>query len=250
MQGIFHVHSTYSYDGKNSLADLVDFCSGKGFSFIVLTEHAQDFDAEKMEAFVNECSSLSNETVTLIPGLEFGFTDYPDLHLLGLGITEIIDPVEITKTIERIHEQKGLAIIAHPSRNKHYIPKQIILLIDGIEVWNAAYDSRYLPNAKSLRLFNRLKEKNPALLAFSGMDMHSVDGFKEMTIRITEPCHNPQQIIARLADGSFINIGKLLKLCPRNKKGNITIALITAGRTLLNFSDAMYWNLKKLRNRP
>jgi DNA polymerase (family 10) len=40
LQGIFHVHTTYS-DGKNSLEDMVTSCQQLGYSYIGITDHSQ-----------------------------------------------------------------------------------------------------------------------------------------------------------------------------------------------------------------
>ena len=54
-KGIIHIHTTYSYDGTLSLPDFVNLVKKRHIDFIVLTEHAEDFDDKKMQAFVNDC---------------------------------------------------------------------------------------------------------------------------------------------------------------------------------------------------
>jgi hypothetical protein len=212
---------------------------------VLLAEHAQNLDAPEMVSYVQECKNLSNDKVILIPGLEFGFSEYPNLHLLAIGINIFIEPTDIVTTIKKIHEQDGIAIIAHPSRNNHFVPDEITPLLDGIEVWNAAYDSRYFPNPASLKLYNNLKEKNRSLLAFIGMDMHSVNGFREMTIQIHEQVSDKNSIIAKLKRGFFVNRAKLFKLHPNKKTGLIFHILVHSARILLDLADAVYWKLPR-----
>jgi len=46
--------------------------------------------------------------------------------------------------------------------------------LDGIEIWNEMYDGRFIPKIDILSLFERAKRINPNLLAFSGVELHSL----------------------------------------------------------------------------
>lgn len=61
MEGIFHIHSNYSYDGKISLAELKYECVKRNLRFMLLTDHAQGFDNAKLQKLVEECKQLSTE---------------------------------------------------------------------------------------------------------------------------------------------------------------------------------------------
>ena len=52
VEGLFHVHSDYSGDGRNSIAELAAFCRAKGFGFLCLNEHSPDMTEEKWEKYV------------------------------------------------------------------------------------------------------------------------------------------------------------------------------------------------------
>lgn len=247
-EGLFHVHSDYSHDGILSLQDLAAFCTEKQYDFIFLTEHAESFNESKMQAYVQECDCLSSQEVILIPGLEFGFREYPGLHLLGIGIREYIGEGDIVATLNRIHEQKGLSVVAHPSRNGHFLPDEIRTKISGIEIWNAAYDSRFLPHHTSLRLFTELKKKNSALIALGGLDMHDISGFRDLTIRINGLSNEAEDLIHYLRKGSFINIGKFLSIEAMKDPGYLFPYFIKGGRMALNLLDQLYWTVRKLLN--
>ena len=97
--GIIHVHSTLSYDGQHTLAQLASFGRACGYSFIGMSEHSDTFDDEKMEVLVDECARLSDDRFLLIAGIEFSCED--NLHLIGLGIkrfTSEKDPVVVART--------------------------------------------------------------------------------------------------------------------------------------------------------
>ena len=245
MEGLFHAHSNYSFDGKCSLLELVEFCKRKHFGFVVLTEHAEDFSESKMQSYVKECMFCSNEEIILLPGLEFGFEEYPDLHLLGIGIKEYIATDDISTTVDKIHKQGGLAIIAHPSRNNYFVPEGIIEKIDGLEIWNAAYDSRYLPNHRSLKLYNNLKNKNSSLNAFSGLDMHDFKSFRELTLVVDGKFQDGREFLELLKRGQFINKGRLLSLQSKPEIGIFHMGMIMSGRFFLKVMDFVYWKFKK-----
>lgn len=41
LKGVAHVHSTYSYDGCPSLAEIVAFLNGRGLDFVLMSEHTR-----------------------------------------------------------------------------------------------------------------------------------------------------------------------------------------------------------------
>jgi hypothetical protein len=57
--GIIHVHSSYSHDGRDSLEALRDFAEARGIGFIGLTDHAEDFTADRYAEFAAGCRAVS-----------------------------------------------------------------------------------------------------------------------------------------------------------------------------------------------
>src|SRR5579863_9647864 len=99
--GVVHVHSAYSHDSRDTLAEVRAFALARQLRFVGLTDHAEDFDEARFAAYRDECASLSDAAVTLIPGLEFRFEGYTGLHLLALGLTKWIEPAKPVDFIER-----------------------------------------------------------------------------------------------------------------------------------------------------
>lgn len=239
MQGIFHAHSTYSHDGRCTLPELVSLCKERGLGFIALSEHAEDMEEASMDAFASECKELSKTGFILLPGLEFGFSEYPKLHLLGIGVTRYIPPSDISRTIDAIREQGGLSVIAHPARNGHFVPEHIKGKIDGIEVWNAAYDSRYLPHHKSVSLYRALRKINNSMLAFGGLDFHTAWNFKELSVCVNGSPADAKELLDLLREGSFTNKGKLFTIGSRQALGRMAGTGIKIGRALLEGADSL-----------
>lgn len=201
--GIVHVHSTLSYDGKHTLAELASFGRKRGYSFIGMTEHSDTFDDAKMKTLVEECRRMSDGGLLLMAGIEFSCES--DLHLMGLGITEftsVRDPIVVARFIRA---QGGLAIVSHPSRYGYEIPRQLVGEIDGIEVWNASSDSRFIPDGQVIELWRRLRLQNSTLAALGGQDLHRITRQRHVKLildgqdgELTAEC-----ILAALKGGKF-----------------------------------------------
>lgn len=239
MRGIFHAHSTYSHDGRCTLPELVALCKAQGLGFVALSEHAEDMDPARMDAFTSECKELSKKGVILLPGLEFGFSEYPKLHLLGIGVTRYIPPGNISLTIEAIREQRGLSVIAHPARNGHFVPEHIKGKLDGLEVWNASYDSRYLPHHRSVTLYSSLRKTNSSLLAFGGLDFHTARNFRELDLVVNGSPADARELLNLLREGSYTNKGKLFSMGSRQEFGYLTVGGIRLGRVFLEGADTL-----------
>src|SRR5262245_9182741 len=69
-KGAVHIHSTYS-DGEFTLAELRQVFRTAGCDFVCTTDHAEDFDENKLRAYADECTSLSDDHFRLVAGLEY-----------------------------------------------------------------------------------------------------------------------------------------------------------------------------------
>jgi len=173
VRGIIHVHSEFSRDGLSSIADLADFAREAGFRFVGLTDHAEDLCPHDMESLQQECEAHSDESCLMIPGLEFRCSD--EIHILGLGIAKEIVSTDAVSAAREIQAWGGLAILAHPSRNEYQFPRELWVSLNGIEIWNAGYDGRFVPPLANLRLLQEARTANHNILGFGGEDLHIWD---------------------------------------------------------------------------
>ena len=76
--------------------------------------------------------------------------------------------------------------------------------IHGIEVWNSSYDGRFLPNDRSIALWQNLRSCNPTLGAFGGQDLHRVTPHTHVTT--TLPISDPtlRAILHELKTANFV----------------------------------------------
>lgn len=142
-----HMHSTYS-DGCATIEEILQHVQEETeLDVIAITDHdvidgalrARDLWSRKAYRF----DFVVGEEISTQEG-----------HLLGLFIEkQIPSGLSIERSIDLIHEQGGLAIIAHPLHRffRHSCQKEVMdrihaskdVWLDGIESWNASFCGLY-----------------------------------------------------------------------------------------------------------
>jgi len=216
IRGLFHIHTTYSWDGKVTLDKLASLCRKERYKFIVITEHAESINDKVMENFIQKCESLSTGDVIIIPGLEFICNE---IHIIALGIRgHFSQHKDVEDLINAIHNNGGIAILAHVSYYKE-IPYEKLKNIDGIEVWNVRYDGRYAPSIKALRVLRKFKSLNNRIVAYGGLDLHNEHEFGKLSI------------VMEINDNKQIDYDTILNLL---KTGNFKV---TNNLIVINFNN-------------
>ncbi len=125
-----HVHSCFSHDGLSSIRDVIEYSKKQGLDGVAVTDH-DSLEGSLQLARTNE--------LLVVPGAEI---DTSGGHILALNITKLI-PRKLSPlvTIQRIHEDGGIAIAAHPyalgkSGRRPQLSK--VLGFDAVEVINAS----------------------------------------------------------------------------------------------------------------
>ncbi|MGI8495992.1 MAG: PHP domain-containing protein [Gemmatimonadaceae bacterium] len=206
--GLVHVHSDYSRDGHDSLERLRDIALERKISFLALTDHAEDFETELFDEYRGHCASLSDERVRLIPGLEFRFRTNAGLHLLALDLKRLSRPRTPEAFIAEMSGSAGMTLVAHPVLADYRIPTAVAERIDGVEVWNASYDSPLVPDPRAIRLLHSLRERRPTVVGIAGADQH--DASQDAGTRVildTESADPVEDLIA----GRFTNVGRTMR---------------------------------------
>ena len=206
--GVIHIHSDYSRDGSDSLELLREWALERGIAFIGLTDHAEDFDEELFGAYADRCRELSDERLRLVAGLEFRFARYTGLHLLALGLTRWIRPATPREFIEQSHGVAGCTILAHPVLSGYRVPDAVRDGIDAIEVWNASYNTRYLPDPRAIELLHLLRRRRPEVVGTAGLDQHDSRNDREVRVVVHGAGPDP---IAELKAGRFTNVGRTMR---------------------------------------
>jgi len=152
-----HVHTTYSSDSVITPKDLVFYAKKRGLNAVAVTDHNQ----------VDGALKIAKETDFLIvPGTEVSSLHG---HIVGLNIQERIPrDLSADETVDRIHEQGGIAIACHPfALFKGSIGKHVTAKFDAVEAINASA----FPFKSSTQKANELAEKLQ-LPKTAGTDAH------------------------------------------------------------------------------
>ncbi|MCW3978389.1 MAG: CehA/McbA family metallohydrolase [Candidatus Bathyarchaeota archaeon] len=99
-----HVHSVYSQDSYVTFEDAIRRCHEEGLDGFAFTDHdaIAEFPVRKAE----------EGGVVFIQGVEISAVG---AHVLAFDIDEIVPMgLSISDTVDRIHDQGGIAIVAHP----------------------------------------------------------------------------------------------------------------------------------------
>jgi len=212
-RGLIHIHTTYSYDGTLSIPDVVNLVKPKHNDFIILTEHAEDFDDKKMQTFVDECSYMSNEAFLVIPGLEFNING---IHILGIGIEKYIQETEPEELIRKIHENNGLAILAH-TVDYAAIPYAMVKDVDLIEIWNPRYGERLAPSIASLKVLHEFRKMKKTYRATGGLDLHTMKDLVPLYQRVFSDRLTRGDILNSLKGGEFTTTNGFIELPPQKE---------------------------------
>lgn len=233
--GVVHVHSDFSHDGRDSLARLREFAADRGIGFVGLTDHAEDLTSERFEHYVSACAAHSDDAVQLLPGLEFRFSGFPGLHLLGLGLRRWIAPRTPEEFMRLASTTAGFTIVAHPSLAGYVLPSCVRAGVMAIEVWNAAYNTRYLPDPGAVELLVEVRRERPEVVAVAGLDQHDASNDRGTRVVLDRPSADP---LAELRAGRFTNRGRTLRFEGHMSWGPVRLMALRALRVGLRAAEA------------
>lgn len=200
MRGVLHLHTVYS-DGEFTLPALKDICRSANCAFACVTDHAESFDQEKLQKYIEECQALSDAKFCFIAGLEFECEQR--MHVLGYGVAALAGTQDPQQVIHHIAKHGGISVIAHPKDAFFPWIEKFSQLPDGIEAWNTKYDGRYAPRPSTFALISRLQLRKPELRAFYGQDLHWRKQFRGLYVDAACATPEPKPVLAALAAGRF-----------------------------------------------
>jgi DNA polymerase (family 10) len=137
IRGDLHVHTTWSGDGRSSMADMLDAAVARGLSYVALTDHAEDLAMNGLsrERVLEEREAIEAERTRLpelhiLHGAELnigrdGSVDYdPDfLRTFDFTVASIhshfdLDEAEQTRRLLTAIANPSVGVIGHPSGRK------------------------------------------------------------------------------------------------------------------------------------
>ena len=245
--GVVHVHSHFSHDCRDSLERLREFALERGISFIGLTDHAEDLEDDDFDLLTGACRTLSDERVELIPGLEFRFPGYSGLHLLALGLRRWITPGTPADFMRQTLGVAEFTIVAHPVLPDYRVPEEVRAGIDAIEVWNASYNTRYLPDPRAIRLLHEMRRTRPEVVGIAGLDQHDASNDRGTRV-ILEP-GTMGEPLAALKAGRFTNQGVTMRFEAAAPFGPTRLGALQGLRFGLDVVNAVHERAVRLARR-
>jgi hypothetical protein len=244
--GVLHVHTSYSHDGLDSPEQLRDFAAERGIGFVGLTDHAEDLSADQWDAYVEHCRAASDAAVRLIPGLEFRFVGHIGLHLLALGLSRWIAPETPGEFVTMTEGVAQFTIVAHPILARYRVPPEVRSGIDAIEIWNASYNTRYLPDSRAIRLLQEIRRTRSCVVGIAGLDQHDRRNDRETRVIVREAADDP---LVQLQAGEFENIGRTMRLDAAADLGSARLGMLSAFRWTLDRVERVHERVARSRRR-
>jgi len=232
--GILHVHSNFSHDGRDRIADLRAASLARGIAFVGLTDHAEDLGSERFDRLRRECDDHSDASVRLIPGAEFRFPGYPGLHLLAIGLHRWIEAASPAELAAAAAEHAELVAVAHPRLFDYELPPAVAARVHAIEVWNAAHDTRYLPDPRAVTLLRHVRRTNPHVVGFAGLDQHDARNDRRARVVVDPGERNP---LSAIREGRFTNRGCTMQFSPGLGWGPVRLGLLYGARAVYDVME-------------
>lgn len=245
--GVIHVHSSYSHDCVDTPEQLRDFALERGIAFVGLADHAEDLGPERFNDYVRHCRAVSDVDVKVIPGLEYRFDGFAGMHLLALGLEQWISP---TTPSQFIAQTRGLAkctIAAHPLLADYRLPPAVAAGIDAVEVWNASYNTRYLPDPRAIQLLHRIRRTRPEVVGTVGLDQHDCRNDRQTRVIVDGGESDP---LAALKAGRFRNVGRTMTFGPTVEWNAPRLAALSLARWALDRVERVHGRIAQLSHRP
>ena len=195
-----HVHTVGSYDAHTLREDLPAIIKRRGLDGVAVTEH-DNFDPPKLP------------NALIVPGLEISSREG---HIVALGIRESIPPkLPADETIQRIHDQGGVAIVAHPYDPVCECVKIALLKVrpDAVETVNADALSFYFSNWFARR--DAVKHNLPQV---GGSDSHIPETIGDAYTIIDSQSTNLEDILNAIRSGKVRPEGRATSVRNKLKK--------------------------------
>jgi hypothetical protein len=189
----FHVHTTASSDGKQTMEEAIKRAKKLGLDGIAITDHNTMKNAMRWKEF-------STSKFKVIPGMEITTSKG---HMIALNIQKPIRPgLSPRATLAAIKEQGGVAILPHSMAKyrdgiAYNIGKSAAskLKVDATEIVNSRY-GQGATNYKS----RQLQEANRTS-AVAGSDAHSSDGIGMALTEVQSKTNSIDEILTSLRLG-------------------------------------------------
>lgn len=194
-----HVHSALSYDGRDPVEDLVAQAAEVGLDALAVTDH------DEIDASLETLELCAQRDMVGIPGMEVSTAAG---HVLALGVRELVPAgLPFEETVDRIHEQGGIAVVPHPFQESRsgvlaHIEAEQLTAADAIEIYN----SRLL-TGRANRQAERFGHRN-GMPTVAGSDAHISEMVGQAVTHVDVDERNVESILDAIREGRTTVEGK------------------------------------------
>lgn len=187
-----HAHSTLSYDGRDPVELLLEHAAGVGLDAVAVTDH------DEIEASLDAVAKAAGYGLVGIPGMEVSSADG---HVLALGVRELVPAgLPFAETVERIHDQGGLAVVPHPFQKSRSgvatnVTREELASADAIE----AYNSRLLTGLANRRAERFARRHDVPMTA--GSDAHICEMVGQAVTNVDAEDRSVEAILDAIREG-------------------------------------------------
>ena len=193
-----HSHSDLSYDGRDPVELLLEQAAAVGLDALAVTDH------DEIDASLRVAELAPEYGLVGVPGMEITCSAG---HVLGFGLEERVPAgLPFEETLDRIHEQGGVAVVPHPfQRSRHgvapHISPDALASADAIEVYNSR-----LFTGRSNRRAERFAERRGIPMT-AGSDAHIAEMVGQAVTQVAAADRSVDGILEAITDGRTTVVG-------------------------------------------
>jgi hypothetical protein len=218
-RGVSHVHSTYSFDGRLGLPELSTFFAQRGIDFVLMSEHVEGLESEKIRSFIADCETYSKNSL-LIPGIEIDA-----LNALFYDVQASTGWRDYEDLARQLAAGGALVIVSHPVKIRRDISSVTKSLVEGVEVWNSRHDGKMALDCRIVSYWRSLRlQLGRNLVPLCGIDFHDTKDFIPLFLEVECQRLDRQNIMAEIRAGHH-RIVRSEKTIPLDfAKGQLTVS--------------------------
>ncbi|MFQ6012350.1 MAG: CehA/McbA family metallohydrolase [Thermoplasmata archaeon] len=189
-----HLHSKYSPDSSCEVGDMLKVAARRDIQGVAITDHNRLDGNEEAQRLAREAGLLA------LQGMELSTQEG---HILVYGVQDPVPPrLTAVETVERVREQGGLAVAAHPYRFWSGLGEDVVRRVrfGGVEALNARTIQRH--NRQAERLARDLR-----LPMTAGSDAHRLADIGRGLLLLPGPFAADEDLLAAIRKGKGRSVG-------------------------------------------
>ena len=155
------------------MPDLATFFRDRGVNVVLMSEHVETLDPEKLVRIVADCQQYSSDSFLLIPGIEIDA-----LNALFYDVQPVETWADVRDLAIQFARGGALVAVSHPVKVKTDIPEVTASNVEAVEIWNSRHDGKWAIDERIVRFWLALRQRlGKPLIPLCGIDFHKPSDF-------------------------------------------------------------------------